>query len=239
MPDQNLSLPYMNISVERSPLQYKDNKMVWFVPQIGAIRMYNNPTNFHLTQKKNIRHTQTKGGYSIGYFGETLPALSISGTTSIQGIEGINVLEQIYRAEQHLFDSNAVMINAANNQTLATQIGNYIGTNTGTDFSGLSNIIDGSDQFGLQQLNSRDMVTLADIAFGIELYYNGSVYRGFFDSFGYTETPDFLIKYDMSFMITKTSGMRLNHLPWQQSPVGTGSSKPSFNLSQPIKNTLT
>jgi len=62
--------------------------------------MYINPQNLQFTSRKEINRVRTKGGYLAQYWGEDLDAINISGTTGDSGIEGINVLRDMYRSEQ-------------------------------------------------------------------------------------------------------------------------------------------
>jgi hypothetical protein len=62
--------------------------------------MYLNPQDFNISEKKIVSSQLTKGGYMVQYWGEELPSVSASGTTGSAGIEGINVLRDIYRHEQ-------------------------------------------------------------------------------------------------------------------------------------------
>jgi hypothetical protein len=223
LPSNTNPLPFQNVQGNRQAIM-KRNIISWFVPMVGTIKMYINPQQMVFTSKKNIKSNRTKGGYTITYLGEELGGLSISGHTGTSGYEGINVLHEIYRAEQYLFDSNALAINAANNQNLTSQITNFVGSALGgasTDIANLIQTVSGtSNQNNLMQLNSRNISTLADVAFGIEMYYSGQVFRGYFDHFTITETTDFLIKYEMMFIITQKRGYRLNTLPFQKSPDG-------------------
>ena len=58
--------------------------------------MYINPQQMNIDEKKVIKQQRTKGGYIIQYWGEELTTLNISGTTGSAGVEGINVLYEIY-----------------------------------------------------------------------------------------------------------------------------------------------
>src|SRR5512135_2016378 len=90
------------------------NIITWFVPQFGTVRMYVNPQNIAYNHRKLINKDRTKGGYTLQYWGEELDTINISGTTGSSGIEGINMLYEIYRAEQYAFDAVGLTL-AANN----------------------------------------------------------------------------------------------------------------------------
>lgn len=77
--------------------------ILWEVPHLGAnvyIQMYINPQNIQITSTKDISEVRTKGGYFLQYWGEKFDEISIGGNTGSSGIEGINVLRDIYRSEQ-------------------------------------------------------------------------------------------------------------------------------------------
>src|SRR5260221_7430062 len=86
----------------------------WFVPEIGIVNMYINPQRITYNDRKVIDPQRTKGGYVVQYWGEELTILNISGHTGSSGIEGINVLHEIYRAEQLNFDPIALTMAADN-----------------------------------------------------------------------------------------------------------------------------
>ena len=48
----------------------------WFVPEMGIVKMYVNPENLSFQNRKKVNATQTKGGYSIQYWGEELSFVS-------------------------------------------------------------------------------------------------------------------------------------------------------------------
>ena len=87
------------------PATEKRSMVHWFVPEFGIVKMYVNPASIDYRYSKNINQERTKGGYNLQYWGEELTTLAIRGTTGSSGIEGINVLEEIYRAEQYAFDA--------------------------------------------------------------------------------------------------------------------------------------
>ncbi len=241
MPTQN-PLPYANIKANRE-MAMKRNIIHWFVPQVGIVKMFVNPNSINISSGKTLSEERTKGGHAIGYFGETLDTITISGTTGSSGIEGINVLNEIYRAEQYLFDQNAIAINSANNDNLTTSVTNYIGSQigggSGVAIAGLVSGISGAqDPMNTAMINPRNITTLADIAFGVEMYYSGVIYRGYFKSFQSTETAEsFFITYNMTFMATQKRGYRLNHFPFQHSPTGPSQydSDYSYNPSIGVK----
>lgn len=211
------------------------NIITWFVPQFGTVRMFINPQNITYTHKKLINKDRTKGGYTLQYWGEELSQLSISGTTGSSGVEGINMLYELYRAEQYAFDATGLTL-AANNaaadlaNNLVQGAGSAIGKAVGGLFGAKNQDAAGSAGAGLlggimgldspnNNLSARNIPSLASLAFGVEMYYNGWVYRGFFDSMTITERADnFLMDYSMIFMVTQRRGYRTNYFPWHNSP---------------------
>lgn len=199
------------------------NIINWFVPEIGIINMYINPQNIAYNHKKLITTHRTKGGYIGQYWGEDLTHLMIRGHTGSSGVEGLNVLYEIYRAEQYLFDPIALQMSAANS---ISGLNSFVDSAVG-NLSGFANNIAsataGVFQFdpASQAILPQNIPSLASIAFGIEMYYSGWVFRGFFESFNFTESVDRLgfFDYDINFTVTQRRGYRINYQPWQHSPL--------------------
>lgn len=226
-------LPYTKITPGATGVISR-NIITWFVPQFGTVRMFINPQNITYTHKKLISKDRTKGGYTLQYWGEELSQLNITGTTGSAGIEGINMLYELYRAEQYAFDAVGLTL-AANNaasdlaNNLVSGIGGAIGSAIGGIFgsddrtaaaggAGLLGGILGMDSPN-NNLSARNIPSLASLAFGVEMYYNGWIYRGFFDSMTVTERADnFLLDYNMIFMVTQRRGYRTNYFPWHNNP---------------------
>lgn len=213
------------------------NMMRWFVPETGIVEMYVNPQNVSYQRKKHITRQRTKGGWVLQYWGEELGALNISGTTGSSGIEGINVLEDVYRNEQLAFDPYALAIAAARdaqdidfsgNQSLFALIDNAGQDASERFFDLVSNAIEtGSSN------TSRPKPTLADLAFTVELYWSGWVFRGFFDDFRVEERAGNLglFDYSMTFTYTQRRGIRNNFLGWHRSPTdGPSNTDPRFGI---------
>jgi hypothetical protein len=226
--------PHVNAKLTR-------NIITWFVPQFGTVRMFINPQNITYNHKKLITKERTKGGYTLQYWGEELSTLNISGTTGSSGIEGINMLYEIYRAEQYAFDAVGLTL-AGNNasadlssnlaQSATNAIGSLFGSTGSTGATlggGLIGGILGMDNPN-NNLSARNIPSLASLAFAVEMYYNGWVYRGFFDSMTVTERADnFLIDYQMVFTVTQRRGYRTNYFPWSNNPKGGPSvTEPSY-----------
>jgi hypothetical protein len=142
---------------------------------------------------------------------------------------------------------------AANNASadvsngLAQGIGNALGQAIGG--TQLAGAIGGGALSGILGLDSpnnmlsvQNIPTLASLAFAIEMYYNGWVYRGYFDSMDVTERADnFLIDYSMVFTVTQRRGYRTNYFPWSESPVSgpsTYNTPYSFNGNTIVNTNL-
>lgn len=211
------------------------NIIHWFVPEFGIIKMYVNPANINYKHKKLITKERTKGGYTLQYWGEDLTTLAISGTTGSAGIEGINVLEEIYRAEQLAFDAVGQTLAASSAASgaqaqimsgIGSSIAQISGSAIGGGFggggvlgSGIAQGIFGANTF--TALAPRNIPSLAELAFGVEMYYNGWIFRGFFEDMDVVESANNigLFEYTLNFTTTQRRGYRLNSYPWQRSAV--------------------
>jgi len=208
----------------------------WFVPEFGVVKMYINPSSITYNNSKLIQQDRTKGGFTLQYWGENLTTLEIRGTTGSSGVEGINVLYEIYRAEQYAFDSVGLTL-AANNAAVqgAEQIVSGIGNAIGGAFGGAGGVIGSTISNGLfgvdnasSALAPRNIPSLAQYAFGVELYYSGWIYRGYFASLNYTESAsNFLWDYNISFVTTQRRGYRNNYMPFHRSPKSSSGSSDS------------
>lgn len=216
------------------------NIITWFVPQFGTVRMFINPQNITYNHRKLITKERTKGGFTLQYWGEDLSTLNISGTTGSSGIEGINMLYEIYRAEQYAFDATGLTL-AANNaaadlannlvQGVGGALGQLIGGDNATAAAGGAGLLGGI--LGLSSpnnnLSARNIPSLASLAFAVEMYYNGWVYRGYFENMTITERADnFLFDYQMTFVVTQRRGYRTNYFPWHNNPKGGPTTNQAF-----------
>jgi len=195
----------------------------WFVPEVGVVNMYLNPQSIAYNLKKLITNERTKGGYIVQYWGEELTTLALRGHTGSSGVEGLNVLYEIYRAEQYLFDPIALTMAASSslnglNSTIDATLGNLGGLQ-----SAVSNSTSGLLQVdpASQNILPRNVPSLASIALGMELYWSGWVFRGYFTGFTFTESAERLglFEYDIAFTVTQRRGYRVNYLPWQHSAI--------------------
>lgn len=222
-------LPFSKIAPQLNA-QIKRNIITWFVPQFGTVRMFINPQGITYSHKKLITRDRTKGGFTLQYWGEDLSTLNITGTTGSSGIEGINMLYEIYRSEQLSFDAvgltlaaNNASADVANNlvQGIGGALGQLVGGNSLTASAGGAGILGGV--LGLDSpnnmLSARNIPSLASLAFAVEMYYNGWVYRGYFSSMTVNERADnFLLDYSMEFVVTQRRGYRTNYFPFSNSP---------------------
>lgn len=207
----------------------------WYVPEVGIVNMYINPQSIGYNSKKLITPERTKGGYIIQYWGEDLTTLAIRGHTGSSGVNGLNVLYEIYRAEQYLFDPIALTMAADNSisglgDLVDSALGNLGGFGAG--ISAATNGVFGLDPAS-QNVLPRNVPSLASMALGIELYYAGWVFRGYFTSFGFTESAERLgiFDYDIQFTVTQRRGYRTNYLPWQHSAIDGASNWATNPLS--------
>ena len=233
-------LPYSQVPTN-APSQPRRNIITWFVPQIGMAKMFINPNNITYTYNKLISQVPTKGGYTLQYWGEKLTEITIAGTTGSSGIEGINMLYEIYRSEQLSFDGVGLTLAASNaSADLATKgiglLGNEIGGATGAVAEGLLGGILGVDSPNNNALAAKNITSLAQLAFTIEMYYNGWVHRGYFSSMTVNERADnFLFDYNMHFVSTQRRGYRTNYFPWSHSPA-SGPSQTNSPMSFDLNN---
>lgn len=202
--------------------------MRWLVPEQPIIAMYINPQQVQYNYKKVITPTRVKGGYSLQYWGEDLTTLNISGTTGTSGIEGINVLYDIYRNEQLMFDPYALMLQAERDKAEQSSFddllfgqGGPLGLNSGL-LGDIASVSTGlmNNAISTNVVNSRNKPTLASLAFTVELYWSGEVYRGYFEDFNVTEKADNLgfFDYTINFKVTQKRGFRTNFLAWHKHP---------------------
>lgn len=215
--------------------QFKRNIITWFIPEFGVVRMYVNPQSISYVDRKLITKDRTKGGYSLQYWGEDLTTINMAGTTGSSGIEGINVLHEIYRAEQFAFDGTGLTL-AANNAS-ADIANNLINGAGGAIGQGINSLLGGTNSqvaaasgagllggvLGLDSpnntLSAKNIPSLAQLAFTVEMYYAGWIYRGFFENMTVNERADsFMLDYQITFVATQRRGYRVNRFGWERSP---------------------
>lgn len=219
----------------------KRNMVRWLLPETGIVEMYINPQSIKYNNKKHIPGAvRTRGGYIIQYWGEELGTISLSGTTGSSGVEGINVLYDVYRNEQVSMDSLGMAVTAANeaqstnsllnsnigSNTLGSVLSSTVGISADTFQDQISNVM-----YGGSIAPSTPRPTLASIAFQTEMYWSGWVFRGYFMSMSIDEAADHLglFNYSIEFVVTQKRGLRLNFMPWHRSAVnGPSNSDPRY-----------
>lgn len=203
--------------------------MRWLVPEQPVVEMYINPQSVDYQYKKTITPVRVKGGYVLQYWGEELTGLGINGTTGTSGIEGINVLMDVYRNEQLMFDPYALFLQAERDRAEQENFDGIVfgeGGPFGDSNSPILNALLGTSGEDIVNdstsniINSRNKPTLASMAFTVEMYWDGEVYRGYFDNFTFHEKADSLglFTYDFNFKVTQKRGFRHNFLAWHKHP---------------------
>jgi len=231
------SLPSSYVISNRDISSISDRNVIHvFLPNVGVFKFYINPSDIVYSFPKVITPTATKGGYSINYWGENLGTLNINGNTGSSAVEGINALNEAYRSEQYAIDKTGLLLSQQNYTNIADVTAkNIIDSSAsilGGDNSSIQNILGlGSSLLGAnsntQISQIPDPPSLAESAFGVEIYYSGWVFRGYFTSFSFTERNDnFLYTYNLGFSITQRRGYRYNYLPWHKSPNGEPGNSP-------------
>jgi hypothetical protein len=210
-------------------------------------QLYMNPQSFNISDQKLVQKTLTKGGFVVQYWGEELTTITMQGTTGSAGIEGVNILRDIYRHEQlhyrtilanrqrEVAAAAAAAQAKAEEQIYDANGGGFLlglgDTLTGgaisKSVSGISNTIDTlfgtsiGDNFGGTGGTFRAVPTLAAFATNIDMYYQGEFFRGYFTSFstGESATEPGHFTYSLNFVVTRRSGKRENFMPWHRNPV--------------------
>lgn len=203
--------PYPNIRHANGPTNRQKSIMSWRLPNGTAVQMYINPQNFQISESKQIVPTRTKGGYVVQYWGDQLTQLTINGTTGSAGIKGINILRDIYRAENRAFDLVAA---SQTNELIDVQ------NNSSLDFSNPGAFLT-QVAFRLRERQFILRPSLASLALSVLLFYQGIQYKGFFNAFTVTETVEDLglFNYSMVFMVTEIRGRRDNFMAWHKEPI--------------------
>lgn len=215
----------------------KRNLMRWLVPEMPIVEMYINPQSVSYDYSKQITETRTKGGFVLQYWGENLTSLKLSGTTGTSGIEGINVLNDVYRNEQLMFDPYALALQAqvdsqqqsdSNFDLFGASLAGNSPNGANSSISQISNLLTGKTNV---PTGTRSRPTLASMAFTVELYWSGEVYRGYFKDFGVVEQANNLgmFDYTINFRVTQKRGFRQNFLGWHRSATsGPSNSNPQY-----------
>lgn len=200
---------YPNVRVAGGVTNRNKQIMTWRLPDASLVQMYMNPENFRVSESKQIKQTRTKGGFVIQYWGDNLTKLDLSGTTGSAGVKGINVLRDIYHSENKAFE---LIAGVQTNELFNALVSDSIETGVG--------LIEKTSE----TLRNRNFVlrpSLASLAVGVTLYYQGIQYRGFFTEMTTTESVQKLglFDYTISFMATEIRGRRENFMPWHREPL--------------------
>lgn len=199
----NGQIPDVIAMSPESPIGYRQRELMsWRVPGIGYVQMYINPQECIVGEKKGITRQRTKGGFVVQYWGEEPTNIKITGTTGTSGIEGINVLRNVYRSEQLTFRSIS--------DKLAS---NLIVFKSTIDSNKKQNALVDSDDTSF-------IPTLGSLALSVELYYQGLIYKGYFEDFSVTESVANgvgIFTYSMTFIALERKGFRTNFMPWHRS----------------------
>lgn len=200
------------VTTEPQEGEFKRNLMTWKIPQFGNVIMYVNPESLSISESKVISSVRTKSGFVVQYGGEELTKISLRGTTGSAGMEGINVLDSVYRSEQLAFNSVAESLQ----QKLAADQLYSLVSGAGV----ISSI--GDDEGNPYEFNifEQPYPTLSSLAASIEMFYQGVTYRGYFKSLSVTEDVVNLgiFSYSLEFESYAKTGVRRNFMPWHRQP---------------------
>jgi hypothetical protein len=227
---------------QQSRVGYWQRRLIrWEVPhKLQFIEMYINPQNIRIASQKQIQEIRTKGGFMVQYWGEMFDKATITGHTGSGGIEGINVLREVYRTEFQKFEGLLGLLvdlmtgtthgipNASEMVHVLRTLSKY-GEEKAEEFDPakpnpsmfsttfLKNL--GNSLFNpTAMLGGRQRGTLAELATSVTMHYQGISYRGFFTAMNVTEdgTTPGIFQYDMEFTIIETYGERKNFMPWHR-----------------------
>ncbi len=200
---------------------YRERQLIiWRVPDLGFIEMYINPQQMQINEKKAIQRVRTKGGFVVQYWGEEATTISIDGNTGSSGVEGINVLRNIYRSEQEAFQKvskylqdrfNSFSVGGTLSNVLSATADNTAGKVIGQAMGSM---------FGSGP-NPPLLPTLGSLAMSVEMFYQGLVFKGYFENFDVTESVQNgagVFTYRMTFIALDRRGIRTNFMPWHRSP---------------------
>lgn len=197
--------------------------LVWRVPRLGFVPMYINPQQLQIQERKIIQKQRTKGGYVIQYWGEELTTISISGTTGSSGIEGINILRDVYRAEQNAFEQvSKKLADRLQAFSVGGTLSNLVSAAAGGTTQNTANAIAqaGASLFGTGA-NPPLLPTLGSLAVSAELFHQGWVFKGYFQDFSIDEGVTNgvgVFNYRMTYIVLDRRGTRNNFMSWHRKP---------------------
>jgi hypothetical protein len=204
--------PFPNMRMG-SGITNRDQQIIsWRLPNGTAVQMYINPQRLSIQDNKAINTIRTKGGFVVQYWGNELTQITVEGTTGSSGIKGINILEDIYNAENRAFE----LVAQAQTSTLIDRISGGGGSDADLADSILPQLS--------ADLNNRNFIlrpSLASLATSILMFYQGVQYKGFFKGFSVNESTDQLgmFNYTMNFVATEKRGKRDNFMSWHKEPM--------------------
>jgi len=242
----NLQLPDIIAENPQTPKGKKTRQLIrWRVPGLGFVDMYINPQQMDISEKKVIQKQRTKGGFIIQYWGEELTTIRLQGTTGASGIEGINILRKVYRAEQDSFQQVAQMLaDRVSSFSVGGNLSSLIAQGASQSGGGFASSLTGGLVTGLLGGSSSPatLPTLGSLAVSVELYYQGWVFKGFFESFDVNESVSNgpgVFNYTMSFTVLDRRGERLNIMSYNRSPaiLDLDSGKPKSYYKSDAKTT--
>ena len=203
--------PFPNMRVSAGITNREESIMSFRLPNGLSVKMYINPQNLQINDSKQIVPIRTKGGYVVQYWGANLGQMTLNGTTGSSGIRGINILRDVYNAENRAFDGIA----ASQTQELVNVL-----SIDGVDPSNPGDFLPEV----AARLRDRQFIlrpSLASLALGVVIHYQGIQYKGFFTAFNVTESVENLglFDYSMVFSITEQRGVRNNFMAWHKEPL--------------------
>ena len=212
-----------------------------------VIPMYINPSSLGTTYNKIIQEVQTKGGFVVQYWGEKNIVLQMQGTTGSAGIEGIAIIERIYRHEQYEFErilarrlknakeriKDEAVRQAQNLNNIQPSQRESLSAKIFQAGNGLQTIADvfcestGSKPEIIGKIDSSE--SLGSLATQVEMHHDGLIFTGYFTNFSYNEnaTEPGLFTYSLGFTVLKSEGYRDNFAKWHRSPYSSTGSGPS------------
>lgn len=197
-----------------------------------TVEVYLNPTSFRITESKLVESSITKGGFMVSYWGENLPTIAASGTTGSSGIEGIQILRDVYRNEQIVYKE----ILKNRNYAASESLGSSTITDAAFSISNILNLINGAGSEGSVStvdslINQKKTVleqqkqeilspSIAAFVTSVDIYFQGEKFRGFFKDFGYNEEANNpgIFTYTFNFVVLQRYGIRSNFMPWHRNP---------------------
>ena len=179
--------------------QWARQPMVWELYDGTMIEMYVNPQNVTMQANKKITQNRTKGGFVVQYWGDDLVTINLNGTTGSSGIEGIEILYDLYQSE--LLPPSR--LDEIRGMGYASGVP---GVNPG-----------GKDQDATNLVRRSDLVSRAT---QVVLWYGSKRYHGFFTSFSVQEaaTNPGEYTYTLAYTVWKTYGRDVNYMPWHRHP---------------------